>query len=214
MKLELTRKVYKAQPDLYKLQYIKWDSSKKAFIEADKKDFKVEIYELNKIPLSEKKALLEIIKFWINEIDTINVKDYGNTKVDENKTLYKSVANSIIGYISDPEFSTNYLQNTYFCCCIKNKNLYLSIGIFAITIDKKNCFGDLEISLAYPQSQSKKNTRKYGTFGACGHNSRITMINYIFQDYNVEKIISHTINNNIPAILKKLGFKESKYYKE
>ena len=64
----------------------------------------------------------------------------------------------------------------------------------------------LERSLAYPQSQSIKEKRKNGVIGACGHNLRVSIINYVFSDNSVQYIYSNSVNEAGTQALEKLGF--------
>lgn len=206
----LRKEVYEKNKNLYQPKYIKWDASKKTFVQADKKDFKISIKPLAGLSSSTKNALKYVIKLWKNEIEDTTSKDYTKNPAGVNRILYNNtIGNHIISYLSKPIDEINNNKNTYFCCWIKNKDLYLSITIFSINTDGKDGPAHIEFCLTYPQSQIDSNKRQNGTFGACSYNSMVVMINYIFQNYNVKNLNSYPLNKDNEQSLEKLGFTKS-----
>lgn len=198
----LKREFYEKHEELYHLQYLMWNSPKKVFVEAKKEDFSTEIYEIKKISDKKLSNLRKTITLWKNEIVKIIFKD------NYTKIVYEAVGDGIMMYLSDYKYHTDSNNEmTYFCCWIKNKDTYLSIAIFSIS--KNAEFAILDRYLAYSNSQTARQKRLNGTFGSCGHNSKVTMINYIFKNSSIRSIFTLPYTDELRKGLEKLGFKQS-----
>lgn len=214
MELKLKRKDYEYNRDLYQLQYIKWDADKKNYVKTDSRDYKLEIYKIEELKNSKITELKNVLKNWLEEICNIDIKDYGTARGTKALHKYKSIQEDIvIDYLDIQKLKKDYPSNRGFCCAIRNKDEYLNIAIFFTGKSEDIYSAELAASLAYPASQTMKEKRKDGTFGACGHNARVAMINFIFSHKHINSIYSYAINEEAQKALIKLKFTEYKEYK-
>lgn len=204
MLLKLKKEFYEQNKELYLPQYLVWDIDKKAFIDTNKEDFEIMIKPLGKLSSSTKDLLKYIIKNWKNEIAQIATDD----EIDKN--LYNEIVFNLNNCLSmTKDFMDLEAKTTYFCCGLKNKGTYLSIGTFYIDAKEKTNIATLEETLGYPKSQINRDKKPNGTFSACEHNCRVAIISYIFKNKRVSEIHAEPINTNVKNALKELGFKKS-----
>lgn len=190
---------YKKNKNLYRIENIVWNAKTKKF-EQNNQTIEKEIIKITDLSNDKKKKedVLKLITDWKKQITNIKVKSY--LSIENSIIQYQAMAEEILNCIN------KNTKNSYLCITKTQDNNYHSISAFDLKgISEKNIY--IIATLCYPESQSTQETRKHGTFGACGHNNKIILIKYAFEEANIDYIRTYPMNQNLQKPLEKLGFK-------